>query len=184
MKKISLIKLFLIFLKIGTVLFGGGYAILPFLQTEIVEKEKICTPEELLDYYALSQCIPGIVAGNVSMFIGYKARSILGAIICILGVSLPAFISILLFVTLLTNVSHLPIVKNIFDVLDIAVCILIVLTILELWNKSLSDVFTALIFICAGATTLFLNASPFAVVLISGIAGLAYKLIKDKRNAA
>ena len=65
--KISLLKLFWIFFKIGLVLFGGGYAILPFLNAETVDKEKICTSEEIADYYALSQCFPGLVAGNISM---------------------------------------------------------------------------------------------------------------------
>ena len=96
MKKISLLKLFWIFFKIGLVLFGGGYAILPFLKAEMVDKEKICTMEEVTNYYALSQCIPGLVAGNVSMFSGYKARGIAGALAAVFGVCLPAYLAIVI----------------------------------------------------------------------------------------
>ena len=95
-KKISLFKLFWIFFKIGLVLFGGGYAILPFLKNEMCDKENICTMEEITNYYALSQCFPGLVAGNVSMFTGYKARGVAGAIAAVTGVCLPAYLSIVL----------------------------------------------------------------------------------------
>lgn len=183
MKKISLIKLFGIFFKIGLVLFGGGYAILPFLQAEIVEKEKICTQEEMLDYYALAQCVPGIVAGSVSMFIGYKARSILGALTCIFAICLPAFLSILLFVTLLGNISHYKFVQNIFDVLAIAVCVLIFMTILELWKKSVNDLFTVIIFSISITVTILYGISPFWVIITSGFAGVIIKLLKGKKHA-
>lgn len=171
MKKISLIKLFWIFFKIGLVLFGGGYAILPFLQAEMVEKEKICTMEEITDYYALSQCFPGLVAGNVSMFSGYKARGIAGAFAAVFGVCLPAFLSIVAIFAFLAVVTQYPLVQNIFHVLDVAVCILIFLTILELWNFSVYDKFTTFIFIAA-ITAAILNISPFIIVISAGLLGI------------
>ena len=134
MKKISLIKLFWIFFKIGLVLFGGGYAILPFLRAEMVDKEKICTMEEITNYYALSQCFPGLVAGNVSMFTGYKARGVMGAFAAVFGVCLPAYLAIVIVFSFLSAITGYPVIQNIFEVLDVAVCVLILLTVLELWE--------------------------------------------------
>lgn len=179
MKKVSFLKLFWIFFKIGFVLFGGGYAILPFLQAEMVEKEKICTMQEITDYYALSQCFPGLVAGNVSMFAGYKARGTLGALAAVFGVCLPAFLSIVAIFAFLTIVTQYPLVQNIFHVLDIAVCILILLTILELWSFSVFDKFTKFIFLAA-LTAAILKVSPFLIVISAGLLGLFRHLVFPK----
>lgn len=181
-KRISLLKLFWIFFKIGLVLFGGGYAILPFLKSEMCDKEKICTMEEITDYYALSQCFPGLVAGNVSMFTGYKARGVAGAIAAVTGVCLPAYLSIVLIFSFLSVITHYPIVQSIFSVLDIAVCVLIFLTILELWNFSVYDKFTTLIFILAVSAAL-LNVSPFIIVISAGLLGLFRHFAFPKKAA-
>ena len=171
MPKPSLLKLFWIFFKIGMVLFGGGYAILPFLKSEICEKEKICSLDELADYYAMSQCFPGLVAGNVSMFIGNKARGVWGAFACIFGVCLPAVLSIILIFSFLALIVTNSTVINIFHVLDIAVCVLIFLTIIELWGFSVFDKFTVLIFLVSVIVSI-LNISPFAVVISAGFLGV------------
>ena len=73
-KKIRLVNIFLTFLKVGIILLGGGYVILPILQSEIVEKKNWLTSEELIDYYAISQSLPGLIAINISIFVGYKVR--------------------------------------------------------------------------------------------------------------
>lgn len=178
-KKISLFKLFWIFFKIGLVLFGGGYAILPFLKNEMCDKENICTMEEITNYYALSQCFPGLVAGNVSMFTGYKARGVAGAIAAVTGVCLPAYLSIVLIFSFLSVITHYPIVQSIFSVLDIAVCVLIFLTIVELWEFSIYDKFTTFVFITAVAAAMF-NVSPFIIVISAGIAGLLRNILLPK----
>lgn len=153
------------------VLFGGGYAILPFLRAEMVEKEKICTMEEITNYYALSQCFPGLVAGNVSMFTGYKARGVLGAFSAVCGVCLPAFLSIVAIFAFLAVITKYSLVQNIFEVLDVAVCVLILLTVLELWEFSVFDKFTTFIF-TAAITAALLNVSPFLIVIFAGILGV------------
>ena len=178
-KKISLLKLFWIFFKIGLVLFGGGYAILPFLKSEMCDKENICTMEEITNYYALSQCFPGLVAGNVSMFTGYKARGVAGAIAAVTGVCLPAYLSIVLIFSFLSVITHYPVVQSIFSVLDFAVCVLIFLTILELWEFSIYDKFTMFIFITAVAAAMF-NISPFIIVISAGSAGLLRNILLPK----
>lgn len=170
-RKISLLKLFLIFFKIGLVLFGGGYAMLPFLRAEIVEKEKICTMEDITNYYAISQCIPGLVAGNVSMLLGYKARGVAGAFFSVFGVCLPAFLAIVLIFTFLSMIMGGTVVNNVFYVLDIAVCVLIFLTVLELMRFSIIDRFSAFIFVVALASA-FLKISPFIIILVAGMMGI------------
>lgn len=170
-KKISLAKLFWIFFKIGLVLFGGGYAMLPFLRTEIVEKEKICSMEDITNYYAISQCIPGLVGGNVSMLLGYKARGVAGAFFSVLGVCLPAFLAIILIFSFLSLITGYSLVNNIFYVLDIAVCVLIFLTVLELLRYSIIDRFSAFIFVVAFVAA-FLKISPFVIILLAGVLGI------------
>ena len=98
MQKISFLNLFLIFVKIGAILLGGGYVILPILTNEFVEKRKLVNHDELLDYFALSQSLPGIIAANISMFVGYKLRGKIGAIIAMLGVITVPFIIIILLI--------------------------------------------------------------------------------------
>ncbi len=181
-KQISLLKLFWIFFKIGMVLFGGGYAILPFLKSEMCDKEQICTMEEITNYYALSQCFPGLVAGNVSMFTGYKARGVAGAIAAVTGVCLPAYLSIVLIFSFLSVITHYPIVQSIFSVLDIAVCVLIFLTILELWGFSVYDKFSAFVFVLALCAAIF-NVSPFIIVISAGLLGLFRHFAFPKKDA-
>ena len=178
-KKISLFRLFWIFFKIGMVLFGGGYAILPFIKSEMCDKAKICTMEEITDYYALSQCFPGLVAGNISMFTGYKARGVAGAFAAVSGVCLPAYLSIVIIFSFLSVITHYPVVQSIFSVLDIAVCVLIFSTILELWEFSIYDKFTTFMFIVAVAAAL-LNISPFIIVICAGVGGLLRNIVLPK----
>ena len=106
MKK--LLQLYWIFFKLGIVNFGGGYALLPLLQKELVEKYKWATDEEVIDYYAIGQCTPGAIAVNVSTFIGYKVKGVLGGIFATLGFISPAFIIIFIIATILSNFSDIP----------------------------------------------------------------------------
>ena len=170
-KKLSLLQLFWIFFKIGLVLFGGGYAILPFLKAEMVDKAKICTMEEITDYYALSQCFPGLVAGNVSMLTGYKARGIPGSLAAVTGVCMPAFLAIVIVFSFLSAIMGFPLIENIFEVLDLAVCVLILLTVLELWEFSVFDKTTTVLFLAA-LTASIMNVSPFIIVICAGIIGV------------
>lgn len=127
--------------------------------------------EEITNYYALSQCFPGLVAGNVSMFTGYKARGIAGAFAAVFGVCLPAYLAIVVVFSFLNVITGYPVIQNIFEVLDIAVCVLILLTVLELWEFSVFDKFTGFIFIAALAAAV-VNVSPFVIVISAGMLGL------------
>ncbi len=178
-KKLSLLQLFWIFFKIGLVLFGGGYAILPFLKSEMVDKAQICTMEEITDYYALSQCFPGLVAGNVSMLTGYKARGVPGSLAAVTGVCMPAFLAIVIVFSFLSAIMGFPLIQNIFEVLDLAVCVLILLTVLELWEFSVFDKTTTVIFLAALISSV-MNVSPFIIVISAGIIGFLRHFIFPK----
>lgn len=113
-KKHLYLKLFLTFAKIGAISFGGGYAMLPFLQREIVEKQKWATNEEMADYYAIGQCTPGIIAVNTATFIGQKYKGILGGIIATLGVVFPSIVIISIIAAFFKNFSDITVIKNAF----------------------------------------------------------------------
>ena len=113
--------LFWTFAKVGVMTFGGGYAMLPILQREVVENKGWATEEELVDYFAIGQCTPGIIAVNTATFIGQKYRGIAGGITATLGVVFPSLIIISILAGLITNFSHLAWVQNAFA--GIQVCV-------------------------------------------------------------
>ena len=128
MKK--LLMLYAVFFKMGIVNFGGGYALLPLLQKELVEKYKWATDEEVIDYYAIGQCTPGAIAVNVSTFIGYKVKGVLGGIFATLGFISPAFFIIFIIATVLSNFSDILQVQSAFKAIRVCVFVLILSAIL------------------------------------------------------
>ena len=97
----SLYQIFKTFFKVGTLLLGGGYVILPLLQSELVDKKHWIDDDTLCEYYALSQSVPGIIAANTAMFTGYKLRGTAGAFTATIGLVLPAFVSIIIIARIL-----------------------------------------------------------------------------------
>ena len=108
----ELLELFLTFAKIGVMTFGGGMAMLPILEREVVQNKHWATEEELVDYFAIGQCTPGIIAVNTATFIGEKKRGVLGGIAATLGVVFPSLVIITVLAGLITNFSHLAWVQN------------------------------------------------------------------------
>ena len=133
----TLIDLFFTFCRIGGLTFGGGYAMLPIIQKEIVEEKKWATEEEVLDYYAVGQCTPGIIAVNTATFIGYKVHGIIGAIVATLGVVFPSLIIITIIAALLKNFANYSIVQHAFSGIRVVVIALIVSAILKLAKTSI-----------------------------------------------
>ena len=128
----ELFDLFWTFCKIGALTFGGGYAMLPLIQREIVENKKWSTEKEILDYYAVGQCTPGVIAVNTATFIGYKLKGIIGGIIATLGVVFPSLIIILIIAAFLQNFADLAIVQSAFAGIRVAVVALIITTVVKL----------------------------------------------------
>lgn len=171
----ELLTLFFTFFKIGLVTFGGGYAMLPILEHEIVEKKKWATTEELANYYAVGQCTPGIISVNTATFIGYKNKGILGGIIATLGIISPSIIIIIFIASLLSNFTDTNLLNHIFNGLNVCISALILSAVIKLWKSSIIDKFSFLIFLIVLTLSALFTLSPFILVIISGIFGVLKK---------
>ena len=167
--------LFWTFAKMGAVTFGGGYAMLPILQREVVEKRDWATEEEVMDYYAVGQCTPGIIAVNVATFIGQKLRGISGGIIATLGIIFPSLVIISILAGLIQNFAHIPVVINAFAGIQVCVCVLIFNAVLKLLKKAIVDKATAVIFVVVLLCSVFLEVSPVWFVVLAAVAGILLK---------
>ena len=125
-------ELFLAFARVGVMTFGGGYAMIPILEREIVDKHGWATEEELMDYYAVGQCTPGVIAVNTATFIGYKYKGVAGGIAATLGVVFPSVVIITLIAGILTNFADVPAVKSAFAGIRVCVSVLIFNAVLKL----------------------------------------------------
>ena len=187
----ELLDLYWTYLKIGSVNFGGGYAMLPLLERELVNKKGWTTMDELRDYFAIGQCTPGVIALNVSTFIGQKRKGVAGAIVAAMGFLTVPIVLIIIIAAFLTNFAQLEVVQHAFAGIRVCVCVLILQAILRLWKSSVVDAFTMVLY----AVILALNALgsftsllpvkiPAAVlVILAGAAGLTASLLKNRKNA-
>jgi len=164
---ISLWKLYVTFFKMGLFTFGGGYAMLPILQKEAVEKQKWVTEEELLNYYSIGQCTPGIIAVNAASFIGYKLRKISGLISATLGVISPSLIIIILVAALLRQYMDNQYVQWAFGGIRICVIALIIDTVWNMWKKGIKDVRGYLVFVVAALLMWLFNLSAILIVILA-----------------
>ena len=164
----------------GVMTFGGGYAMLPILQREVVENKHWATEEELTDYFAIGQCTPGIIAVNTATFIGQKYMGVAGGIVATLGVAFPSLIIISILAGLITNFAHLTWVKNAFAGIQVCVCVLIFNAVRKLWKKSVVDKRTFVIFLLVLAGGIFLNLSPVWYVIAAAVAGIVLKNLEVK----
>ncbi len=186
--------MFLTFARIGGLTFGGGYAMLPMLQREVVEKRHWATEEELADYYAIGQCTPGIIAVNTATFIGCRQAGIIGGIFATLGVVFPSIVIITVIAACLTNFADLKVVQYAFEGIRVCVCVLIFNAVQKLWKKSVIDQPTTVIFllvflVSAGFSVgqsfypeLF-SVSPIVYVVIAGAAGVVLHGGNGKKEA-
>ena len=180
MGKTSLWDLFISFAKIGAFTFGGGYAMLPMLKKEVVEKHKWTTEEELLNYYAVGQCTPGVIAVNTGTFIGHKERGVLGGIIATLGVITPSFLIILLIAAFLNGFQNNEYVIHALAGIKVAVAALVTNAVIGLWKKGVKDLLGIIIFLVVLALSLFLDVSPIWVVIAAIILGFVYGRFNNK----
>lgn len=183
------LDLFLTFAKVGVCTFGGGYAMLPILQREIVENKGWATETELTDYFAIGQCTPGVIAINTATLIGQKLKGIPAGILATLGVVFPSVVIITIIAAFIQNFADLPVVIHAFAGIRACVCALILSSVIKLSKSSLVDVPAAIIFavilvlalignfITFDAATVWGAAlnfllSPVMLVVIAGVAGL------------
>ncbi|MBQ3211871.1 MAG: chromate transporter [Oscillospiraceae bacterium] len=168
----TLFALFLSFAKVGVMTFGGGYAMIPILEREIVEDKGWAESEELMDYYAVGQCTPGIIAVNVATFIGRKLAGIPGGIAATLGMIFPSLVIICAIAGVLSNFSDLPAVKSAFAGIRVCVCVLIFNAVVKLWKNAVPDKGALLICLFVFILSVFLDISPIIFVVVCACAGI------------
>jgi len=173
MKTKQLTELFVSFAKIGVLTFGGGYAMLPMFQRELVEKRGWAKEEELTDYYAISQCTPGPIAVNTATFVGYQVCGVWGGIAATLGVIFPSLVIITVIAALLSHFAEYPLVQNAFAGIRVCVCVLIVNAIVKLWKSAVRDVPTFGIFLVVFLLTVLTDIPAVVYVLAAAAAGIA-----------
>ena len=171
----QLLDLFITFAKIGAMTFGGGYAMLPILQREIVYDRHWARDEELADYFAIGQCTPGVIAVNVATFIGRNKAGNLGGIIATLGVVFPSIIIISLLAGIIKTVEELEWVKHAFAGIRVCVCVLIFNAVLKLFKSAIIDRKTLCIYLVILAGSFAFNISPVIFVILAGVAGVFLK---------
>lgn len=166
-------ELFCAFFRIGAFTFGGGYAMLSLIQREVVENKKWATDEEVLDYYAVAQCTPGVIAVNTATFIGYKQKGIKGAAVATFGVVLPSVIIISIIAAVLQNFMQYTIVQHIFGGIRVAVAVLIINAVITMGKKAIADKLCALLAVLSFLTSvIFPSVSPVFIVLAAALVGI------------
>lgn len=174
--------IFKTFFKVGTLLLGGGYVILPLLTSELVEKKNWITSDELCEFYAIGASLPGIIAANTAIFTGRKLLGTKGAVAATVGMVLPAFLAIVLLATILSEIINLPTTQHIFWGVGIGVIVLLFLAVKEMWKKSVNDKFSLTVYIVC--TILALTRKlPLALIIIGAlVCGITWQKFEDRQK--
>ena len=175
-----LLSLFITFAKVGVMTFGGGYAMLPILQREVVENKGWATEEELADWFAIGQCTPGVIAVNTATFAGRKVKGNIGGIIATLGVVFPSIVIISLLAGVITTFAEVAWVKNAFAGIRVCVCVLIFNAVLKLWKKSVVDKATLVIYLIILIASMLLDWSPVIFVVFAALSGIVWQVFLKK----
>ena len=179
--------LFLTFMQVGGLAFGGGDARLPILQREVVEKRNWATDEELTDYFAVGQCTPGIIAVNTATFVGQKQAGVLGGIVATLGIVAPSLVIISILAGFINTFAELAVIKNAFAGIRVCVCVLIFNAVCKLWKSSVKNKLALAIFAVVTLGSLFFDLSPVFFVVVAAVLGIALEQFapaarKDKKE--
>ena len=171
----ELFELYWAFFRIGIMTFGGGYAMLPMLERIAVREKKWVTEEEIMDYYAIGQVTPGVIAVNTSTFIGYKQKKILGGIFATFGIVSPSLIIIMVLAGIIGQFSDLVLVQHAFAGIRVIVCALVLKTVIGMFKKGVKDILTLAICIGCFVTVGLIGISPIPIVLICCFLGIISK---------
>jgi len=170
----ELIQLYLCFAKIGTFLFGGGYSMLPLLTRELIDNRGWSTEEELLDYFAIAQCTPGVIAVNTATFVGNRRHGVIGGIVATLGVVTVPMLLILVIAAVLSNFWTTPAVQHAFAGIRVAVSALIFSSVIRLAKSNVKNWFSIIMCLIGFVVIAVFGQSPIVVVLIAGVCGILY----------
>lgn len=175
-------SIFKTFFKVGTLLLGGGYVILPLLTSELVDKKHWISSEELCEYYALGASLPGIIAANVAIFTGKKLLGLKGAIAATVGMILPAFLAIVLLASILSELVTKPSIQNIFWGVGIGVITLLFMAVKEMWSASVKDKFSLIVYLVCVVLALTSKVPLALIIIMALISGIIFQKMEDKRN--
>lgn len=168
----ELLSLYAAFFRIGGLTFGGGLTMLPMLKYELAQKNGWVTEEELLDYYAVGQCTPGIIAVNVSTFVGYKRRGIIGAIFSTLGMISPSLIIVSILALFLEQFMSNEIVAHAVGGIKVVVCALMLNTVVTMAKKSLTGGLCCAVAVLSFLLAVFTPVPTVLLVIIAGVFGV------------
>lgn len=174
----KLLSLFISFAKIGGFTFGGGYAMLPMLQKEVVEKHKWATEDEIMDYYAIGQCTPGIIAVNTATFVGYNEAGVLGGIFATAGVIAPSMVIITIIAAFIAGFADMPIVQNAFAGIRSCVVVLVFTTVFTMGKKALKDMLTWILCVLTLLLSLTVDIPTVIYILVAFAVGVIYHSVK------
>lgn len=182
----ELLDLYITFVRIGCVNFGGGYAMLPLLERELVDKRHWTTMDDLRDYFSIGQCTPGIIALNVSTFIGEKKAGVVGALCATVGFLTGPITIILIIAAFLSNFADLEFVQHAFAGIRVCVCVLILQAILRLWKKSVVDALSLVLYLVIFLLHAFgkyigIRIPAALLVILAGAAGILISTYRAKK---
>ncbi len=176
-------ELYVSFFKIGGLTFGGGLAMLPMLQREVVTDRKWCTEEEILDMYAIGQCTPGIIAVNTATYVGYKQAGFIGGVSATLGVVSPSIVIICLVASILQNFIHTPTVVHALAGIRVVVCALMMNTVFTMAKKGIADKLGGALFVGGFILACFTPVPTAMIIVLAGIIGVCAKKFGGRKNA-
>lgn len=176
------LELYFAFVKIGAFTFGGGLAMMPIMQRELIEKRGWVSEEELIDYFAIGQSTPGIIAVNVATFVGYKNLGWLGGIIGTLGVVTPSWVIIMLLAGAISSVDKYPLAQRALRGINVAVAALLTSVIVKFTKNTIKNFLNALFMLLAFALIYFFKVQSVWIILSSLIIGCLLTLYKQKKQ--
>ena len=178
-----LAELYVAFFRTGIFTFGGGLAMMPMLQKELIEKKHWLTEEDLIDYYAIGQSTPGIIAVNVATFVGYRQAGVLGAIVATLGIISPSIIIITILAGTINSISEYPRVQAALKGINVAVAALLTTVIIKFAKKTIKNVWNVL-FMLAAFICIFWFKVPSVIIIIVAIVLGCLNVLRLKKKAA
>ena len=177
----QLLELYLAFVKIGAFTFGGGLAMMPIMQRELIERRGWLTEEELIDYFAIGQSTPGIIAVNVATFVGYKRLGWFGGIIGTIGVVTPSWVIIMLLAGAISSVDKYPVAQKALHGINVAVAALLTSVIVKFSKKTIKSVWNAFFMLLAFALIYFLKVQSVWIIIASLVTGSLITLYRQKK---
>ena len=181
-KVVKLFDLFFTFARVGLFTFGGGLAMMPMLQKELIDKKHWITEEDLIDYYAVGQSTPGIIAVNVATFVGYKQLGVFGGIIASLGIIFPSIVIIMLLAGTINSISEYPKVQSALKGINVAVAALLTSVIIKFAKKTIKNIWNVLFMLIAFVCIFVFKVPSFIIILVALVLGCLNVLRIQKRD--